>query len=212
MTALIRIGWLVVVVAVLGATAVAGYRVVRAEVAADIYKARLAEMAQDYETLRGTYNEAVRRTSVSELVVDDGKLTVRVRSAAGTLREIETPYDPSGEIYVDYMVIDGRLWIRRVFDAKTAPISGVVIDPEVEPDWNDPSVRFGKAVYRSLSEGRWVVTVTGDGSLGLGPAGENEELSPPPQVKDYEELMKEADAEADKLAWTDVWGRIVHGR
>lgn len=212
MTALIRVGWLVVVVVVLGATAVAGYRVVRAEVAADIYKARLAEMAADYETLRGTYNEAVRRTSVSELVVKDGELTVRVRNAAGMIKEIETPYDPSGEIYVDYMVIDGRLWIRRVFDAKTAPISGIVIDPEIEPDWNDPSVRFGKAVYRSLSEGRWVVTVTGDGSLGLGPAGDHEELSPPPQVKDYEELVKEADAEADKLAWTDVWDRLVHGK
>ena len=214
MTKAIRALWLILVTAVLAAGALAGYRVVRAEIAADIYRARLAELVADYESLRETYNRAVSRTAVTELVVADGRLAVRVRSAAGVLREIPTPFDPAGEVYVDYVVQNGRLWIRRVFDADTAPADAVVLDPEVDdPDWDAPGARFGKAVYRSLGPGRWVVTVTGDGSLGLARARDSSavQLPPPPQIRDFEQIATEADQRADQIAAADVWRRLFHG-
>ena len=104
-----------------GMAGVFGYRYLRADVEAEVYRDRLRALAEEYESLRGTYNEAVRRTAVTELLVHDGRLRVRVRSVAGVLREIETPFDPRQEVYVDYVVMDGRLWIRRVFDAWTPP-------------------------------------------------------------------------------------------
>jgi hypothetical protein len=214
MTRLIQLCWLVVVAMVVGGGVFAGYRVMRAEVAAAIYKDRLAELVTDYESLRGTYNAAVRKTAVTELVVTGGRLAVRVRSAAGLIREIPTPFDPKGEVYVDYVMLDGRLWIRRVFDANTPPAMGVVIDPDVnDPDWDAPNARHGKAVYRTLAEGRWVVTVTGDGSLGLARAGDvgGVELSPPPMVHDFETIAAEADSRADEIAAADVWRRLVNG-
>jgi len=143
-----------------------------------------------HEQLRATYNEAVAKTAVTELVVEDGTLCVNIRTAEGVDRSIPTPFDPRKEIYVDYVVLDGRLWIRRVFDHDTPPGQALVIDPKRgDIDWSDPRLTYGNAVYRSLSEGRWIVTVTGDGSLGLvksdkpAPA-----LSPPPVVKDYPQM------------------------
>jgi hypothetical protein len=108
-------------IALLGISAFAAFRLLEASLAADVYRERLAEMAADYETLRGRYNQAVRRTAVTELRVVDGKLTVVIRTADGELQALESPFDPSNEIYVDYVVMNGRLWIRRVFDAKPWP-------------------------------------------------------------------------------------------
>jgi len=39
-------------------------------------------------------------------------------------REFPTACRPDREVYADYVVLDGRLWIRRVFDAATAPEAG----------------------------------------------------------------------------------------
>lgn len=224
MTKAIKLCWLVVmamvVAGVVGVGALAGYRVMRAEIAAAIYKDRLEALVVDYESLRGTYNAAVRKTAVTELVVEGGRLSIRVRTAAGVVREIPTPFDPTGEVYVDYVVLDGRLWIRRVFDANTAPSAAVVIDPDVnDPDWDAPNARYGKAVYRTLHEGRWVVTVTGDGSLGLARAGDvggagelgGLELSPPPAVLDFETIAAEADERVSEIVAADVWHRLING-
>lgn len=180
-----------VLAAFVGLAAFAGYHVLREREAADIYRQRLADVSRDYESLRQTYNEAVARTAVTELLVEDGRLCVNIRTAEGIDRSIDTPFDPSKEIYVDYVVLDGRLWIRRIFDQDTPPGKGLVIDPHrAEVDWADPRLKQGNAVYRALSEGRWIVTVTGDGSLGLmktDPA-EDVPLSPPPPVRDYPQI------------------------
>lgn len=202
-----------------------GYRFVRASVAAEVYRDRLTALAADHETLRQSYNEAVRRSAVTELVVDRGTLTVRVRTGregggGGVLREVRTPFDPSGEIYVDYAVLDGRLWIRRVFDDKTPPSEGLVIDPELASvDWSaegGSGVRVGKAVYRSLSDGRWVVSVTGQGSLGLTRVGPVEtpaaELLAAPEVREYDEITGEADRAVDAIGWREVWGWVRGAR
>jgi len=208
----VRIIWGGVTVLVLAAAGVAGYRFVRADLAAGVYRQRLQTLATDYERLRGNYNQAIRRTAVTELDVEDGRLTVRVRSAAGVLEELPTPYDPNGEIYVDYVVLDGRLWIRRVFDSRTPPGEGLVIDPDIASiDWDDEDVQHGKAVYRRLGEGRWVVTVTGQGSLGLArlPDGEQAELIEAPEIREYAEEADEADQAVRGIGPREVWAWVT---
>jgi hypothetical protein len=186
----------VLLIAVLGLGGFAGYRLVRSDVEAAVYRSRLEEATRDYEALRESYNEAIRRTAVTELRVDRGVLSVAIRNAIGDVRVIETPYDPSREIYVDYAILDGRLWIRRVFDAGTPPEEGLLIDPDLaDVDWDADPDGYGKAAYRSLAEGIWVVTATGDGSLGLGRrrSGDAAELAPAPIVRTYEPLETAVD-------------------
>ena len=179
------------------AAAFGAFRLLQASLAAEVYRERLAEIAADYEALRSRYNQAVRRTAVTELVVEDGKLSVVIRTSDGELQTLASPFDPTKEIYVDYVVWNGRLWIRRVFDESTPPGDGMVIDPQfVDVDWDRAGESHGKAAYRSLGEGRWVVDVTGDGSLGLArlDASAPVELVPPPPVRDYQPVEIEVDA------------------
>jgi hypothetical protein len=108
-------------------------------------------------------------------------------------------------------LLGGRLWIRRVYDSRTAPQDGLLIDDLLaEIDWNDPNAPYGKAVYRALGEGRWVVSVTGDGSLGLARAESDVEvvLSEPPPVRDYEKIEDEIDASISEVTLGDVAGRV----
>jgi hypothetical protein len=178
----------------LGICGVGAYRLVEAQVAADVYRTRLAELARDYDQLRVRYDEAVRRTAVTELQVRDGALFVSIRTLDGQRETIPTPYDPSSEIYVDYAVIDGRLWIRRVFDAATPPEEALLIDSDLrEIDWDAQGALHGKAAYRALSDGSWVVTVTGDGSLGLARAQGDQSLvlAAAPLIRRYDPVEAE---------------------
>ncbi len=195
-----------------GAVALTTLRMARNEVAAEIYRDRLAGLSSEYESLRGQYNEAVARTAVTELLVDGEDLAIRVRTAQGVERTIETPFNPNIEIYVDYVVLNGRLWIRRVFDAQTPPWAGLVIDPPLEKvDWTSQTASVGKAVYRSLSDGRWIVTVTGDGSLGLAKVDPNAtvRLAPPPEVRDYAQVEKEVEEATRRVRMADVWREML---
>jgi len=198
--------------AILALTGLAGYQLLRIGLAADVYRIRLEETVRDYEVLRGQYNQAVRRTAVTELLVEDGKLAVAIRDAGGSIRRIETPFDPSREIYVDFVVLDGRLWIRRVFDDRTPPEQGVLIDPALaQIDWNEEPAAYGKAAYRALGPGRWVVSVTGDGSLGLtrGRDDAPAELVPPPPVRSYEPIESELDDTLRELGPAEVLRALV---
>jgi len=194
-------------------TALLGYHLIRANITESVYRARLEDVAERYESLREQYNAAVRRTAVTELVVTDNRLTVRIRNAAGTIRDIPTEYDPRREIYVDYVIVDGRLWIRRVFDALTPPSSALVIDPALAGvDWSGDRATFGKAVYRALGEGRWVVTASGDGSLGLRLADENESvlLVEPPHLGTFKEMDSELRDEIANIGPADIWRELWH--
>ncbi len=219
MKVFVRVGWSIAL-GVLGlGVALMGYRFVRADVESQVYKDRLRSLTSEYESLRSNYNHAVRRTAVTELVVEDGRLNVRVREADGSERIIPTPFDPSGEIYADYIVRDGRIWIRRVFDDRTPPSQGVLIDPGLlDVRWSEePALgsgpTIGKAVYRSLGEGRWVVTVTGDGSLGLrrAPLDEPAFLEPAPPLRDFNEMEREVRVETENISWSDVWRVLLGG-
>ncbi len=179
----------VLLAVLLAAGGFATFRLLEASLASEVYRARLAEMRADYEALRDRYNQAVRRTAVTELLVEDDTLTVVIRTAEGELQSLSTPFDPTREIYVDYVVLGGRLWIRRLFDDATAPEQGMLIDPRfIDVDWDSAGETHGKAAYRSLSPGRWVVDVTGDGALGLTHREDDEpiDLAPPPPVRRYE--------------------------
>jgi hypothetical protein len=153
----------------------------------------------------------VQKTSVTELIVKDGRLSLEIRTIEGVKRVIATPFDPAEEIYCDYVLMEGRLCIRRVYDAHTPPSKGLVIGDNLEHvDWNDPAARYGKAVYRALSEGRWIVTVTGDGSLGLAKmdAKANVALSGPPPVRDYDQIEKQINEAMTHVTFGDVLKHI----
>lgn len=202
-----RTFWLAVFAAPLGLAGVAGYQLLRVGLESDVYRERLEQTSRDYALLRGQYEQAIRRTAVTELVVDEGRLSVAIRDAVGVRRVIETPFDPSHEIYVDYAVLDGRLWIRRVFDDRTPPGEGVLVDPGLaQVDWDAHGEAYGKATYRSLAPGRWVVSVSGDGSLGLARLGDGEPsvLSPPPAVRDYEPVESARDDALRELGFLEV--------
>lgn len=199
-------------VALAGVATVLTYRTVQSDVAANVYRDRLRDLAHEYEGLRDRYNEVVRRSAVTELVVHDGRLDVSIRTPEGVLRTIETPYDPSGEVYIDYAMLGGRIWIRRVFDAQTPPSRGVLIDPEfADIDWNADPTAHGKAVYRTLEEGRWIVTITSNGALSLARVDGDApaDLVSAPQVRDYEEIQSEIDAVLERIGLADVWGAFM---
>jgi hypothetical protein len=182
--------------------AVACYSVVRGFVTQEVYRHRLRELGQEYEQLRAMYNSAIRRTAVTELSVRNGKLTVLVTSAAGTLRSIPTDFDPSSEIHVDYVVIDGRLWIRRIHDSKTPPSQALLIDPKLaDVEWDDHGKVYGTTIYRPLGEGRWIVSVTSNGALTLAKKTDDSatRLAPPPHVREFAELESSLAADLDEI-------------
>lgn len=208
-----------IVIGIAGIGAVAligtvGLRFARADAAAQVYQDRLRDLSGEYESLRSQYNNAVRQTAVTELVVKDRKVTVHVRTIEGTSETIETACDADKEIYVDFALIDGRLWIRRVFDADTAPSNATIINPRlVDVDWESDGALVGQAVYRMLGEGRWVVRAAGDGALGLARVDDDAviNLSSPPEIGSFEEVQSAVDEEIENVGWRDVLSAVIGG-
>lgn len=187
------------------------YQSERSDALSEIYKERLEQAVQEYESLRETYNQVVRRTAVTELVVRDLAVTVRIRTAQGVIEEVQTTIDPRSEVYVDFAIVDGRALIRRVFDEHTPPSSGIVIDEALQfIDWAEDPDGYGQAVYRSLENGRWIVTVTGSGALGLKRVGEADEVAlvHAPEVKDFTEIEKQVRDELGDVTVVDVLKRV----
>jgi hypothetical protein len=190
----------------------------KGNIVASIYRERLRAVTEDYRELRGLYNQVVKKTAVTELVLRDGELRVVVRTAEGVLKDIPTGLDPRREIHVEYVARDGRLWIRRVYTL-TDPDSGgradalvVTVDPGLrDPPWAKDADLQGLSVFRKdLSEGRWVVTTTGNAALALTKLapGESSDLAGPPRVRDYRQIEREIQGEIDRLTATDVLERL----
>ncbi|MHC4975130.1 MAG: hypothetical protein ACYTF7_00830 [Planctomycetota bacterium] len=203
--------WIGLTVVVTLVASLAGYQLLATRLAADIYRSRLESLNEDYTALRQHYNNAVRRTAVTELLVEDGTMEILVRTSEGVQQRVETSLNPYGEVYIDYVVVGGRLLIRRVFDADTRPSEAFLVDPLLDVDWDDPQVSVGKAVYRALTDGRWIVSVTGDGSLGLALASEDlpSDLPPMPDVREYETISEETRRMAEAISIGDVWEWVV---
>ena len=194
----------------LGAVVALGYRVARDHVAADVYLERYEALNDEHNDLIEQYNKAVTRTAVTELVVAEGQVQVHVRTADGNVEVHDVAADPANAIYVDYVVKNGRLLIRRVFDSRSVPDDAGVIDSQLlDIDWSDPGVRHGKAIYRQLTDGRWIVTVSGDGSLALVEVdpGVEVELLSSPEVGEYDPV-EETRRAIQKIRPADVVRRL----
>ena len=206
-----RTGTLISIAMLIAVTAV-GYLLLRAQLTTAVYRDRLTVLGQDYTDLAQQYNQAVNRTAVTELWVKEGAISVTVRTDQGVIETIATPFVPGGEIYVDYVVLEGRLWIRRVFDDKTPPEQGVVVNPKlITIDWDAHDGAHGKAAYRQLTEGRWAVTATGSGALGLARVGEAQavDLIAPPAIHDYEQVESQADQQANGIGVGEILKHLL---
>ncbi|MEO1236048.1 MAG: hypothetical protein AAFX76_04600 [Planctomycetota bacterium] len=193
-----------------------GYQLLRSGVAADVYHDRLVELQDDHARLVDHYNRAVTRTAVTELLVDTdaGTVCVNVRTADGRLESHPVAADPRHPLYVDFVVKDQRLLIRRVFDSRSAPDDAGAIDSDLlDLDWTDPTLRHGQAIYRQLSTGRWIVSVSGDGSLALSKIDENTavDLLAAPPVAEFEPVAA-ARRELESITPADVWSHWWRGR
>ncbi|MEM0982311.1 MAG: hypothetical protein AAGI17_00005 [Planctomycetota bacterium] len=202
---------MIVIAAVAG---VFGLGFARAQVEREVYRDRLAELTDRYDQLELRFNDAVRKTALTELVVDDDRsVAVGVRTVQGRTELIETPFDGRREIYVDYAIIEGRVQIRRVFDDQTPPSQALVINPSLaDVNWDDiDDGSLGQAVYRSLQPGRWVIDVTGSGALGLRQAAIEEPitLESAPQIESFEEIQREAESAAAAVTWKDVLSKLL---
>jgi hypothetical protein len=201
--------------AIVGAVGIFGFvglRFAKADAANTVYQSRLRDLSTEYESLRTHYNQAVRQTAITELVVQDRSVTVQIRTIEGAQETIETSCDADKEIYVDFALIEGRLWIRRVFDADTPPSQATIINPKLaDIDWEANGALVGQAVYRQLDEGRWIVNAAGDGALTLSKVEEDEiiTLAPPPQINTFEEVQSQIDEQVDKVSWLDVFASVL---
>lgn len=215
MSKLAMIQGTVTALAVVGATAVVatiGLRFAKADAANAVYKSRLQDLSGEYESLRAQYNTAVRQTAVTELVVEGRRVSVQVRTIEGAVETIETDADAGNEIYVDFALIEGRLWIRRVFDADTPPSRATLINPALASiDWDRQGALVGQAVYRQLGEGRWVVNTSGDGALALTRVPEDQivNLAPPPEIGDFDEVQSEVREQVEKVSWRDIFASVM---
>ncbi|MCC5834163.1 MAG: hypothetical protein JJU20_05470 [Opitutales bacterium] len=191
-----------------------GYIAVKSHMESEIYRDRLQTLGADYTRLAADYQEAVRKSAVTELRVQDNKLSVLVRTADGVLEEIDTPFDPRREIYIDFVVMNGRLWIRRVFDQETPPSQAVLINPRlIDINWDERSgEEHGKAVYRRLGEGRWAITVTGSGALGLRQVSADAgiDLVGPPEIRDFSELEQSIRKDISEIGPGEVVRRLLN--
>lgn len=191
---------------------VCGFLWVKEEVTSRIYREKLAALAGDYASLAEQYNYAVQESAVTELDVDEESVTVVIRTLEGEIKRIETPYNPEKEIFVDYLVGDGRIWIRRIFDQATPPSEALVIDPVWENvDWASNELSYGKAVYRALEPGIWSIQVNGSGALSLEPvaASRIESLIPSPEIRSYEEIQLNLDKEVKEIGASDLWNYLL---
>ena len=187
---------------------VCGFFWLREEVTSQIYRQKLQSLASEYSALADRYNHAVRQSAITELEVTETSVSVLIRTIDGTIRRIDTPFNPKKEIFIDYIVGNGRIWIRRLFDQSTPPESGLVIDPVWQKvDWQDNGLKYGKVIYRSLSPGVWSIQVSGNGSLNLEPSATShpDALVASPEIRSFEEIQLSIDQEVQSINWSDIW-------
>lgn len=184
------------------------------EVTSRIYRNKLELLAADYAALADQYNHAVRQSAITELEVTTDSVSILVRTIDGEVRRIATPFNPKKEIFVDYLVGNGRIWIRRVFDQATAPENALVIDPLWDfVDWKGAGLNYGKIIYRSLDPGLWSIQVSGNGALTLEPVDSStiSQLVASPEVRSFEEIRIELDQSVKDIRLADLWHFCLGG-
>ncbi len=180
---------------------------VREGVVSRIYREKLDALSTDYADLASHYNHAVRQSAITELEVTEDSVEVLIRTVDGQIRRIPTAFDPQSEIYLDYLVGNGRIWIRRVFDASTPPDKALLGDRLWdEVDWPGAGMQYGKAIYRSLEPGIWSIQVSGNGALSLLPVDRSQlqHLEASPQIHSYEEIQTGIDQDIREIGFADI--------
>lgn len=189
-----------------------GYFWMREEITSRIYRDKLDALASQYSALADQYNNAIRQSAITELEVTADSVAILIRTADGSVRRIPTPFRPDNELYVDYIVGNGRIWIRRVFDSSTSPGEAMVIDPVwTEVDWQSPEFSYGKAIYRTLQPGIWSIEVNGSGALTLERVDSSRVavLQASPEIRTYEEMQIALDTEIRSIGLKDVWNLFL---
>jgi hypothetical protein len=194
------------------------YRYAQAMFAEDLYRQRISALVKDYESLRSSFNAAVKKTAVTELLVnDDGSICVVFVNMDGSEVVQPTKFRMGSEVFVDFVVIDGRLFLRRVFDENTKPSEALVINPELQKvEWQSGKIAGGSAPYTQINKtGRWVVNVNGTGALEIRHTDEKAPRTPlvaTPAVKDFSTVDKELDAQLEQITAADVLKSIFGGK
>lgn len=196
----------------------AGYQWAKTSVAEAIYRDRLVVLQDDYRDLAKRYNQAVTPRPVTELLVEDGIVCLAVRKGDGERVRIPTDFNiRENQVYVDFVVVDQRLLIRRAFEFHrihaVPPDKVVNIDPELlEVDWDPERVPYGKALSCSgLDDGRYIVSVTGGGSLGLKQVSDDEAivLQTHPSIGTFEAIDEQAAEDVQAIGIGDVWQHLM---
>ena len=162
--------------------------------------------------LRDQYERALRETVVTELEVKEGALSVRYLRSDGKIVVVPTALNTEKEIFIDFYVAGNRVGIRRLFDSSQPADSAIVLDEPWDTMANDaPPASFGRTVYRRLDEGRWVVTMTGNGSLGLmrSALDDSGRLAAPPALVNPEAPLREGDEAVEEISFSDVVGWLM---
>ena len=191
---------------VLAGLVVVGWRMGQTTAKAKWYRAELAALTEHHQQLRNDhmalakqYNQAITHTAVTEVVVKDGQLSIALMGLTGELDRVDLPFNAREEIFFDFVVVDGRLMPRRVFELNKQPVQ---LDEKLAHiNWHDAATK-GLAVYRAFPmDGRWKVSISGNGALGLSPVspGERLELHPAPQLDAFAPADYEADGKPSKL-------------
>lgn len=235
--------WLIV----LGVALLLGYQWAKSNTTQDIYRERLIglendfnqlntdynvltdqynNLANQFNALADQYNEAIVPRPVTELFVEDGKVCLAVRLGDGRVIRKQTDFDvQANQVYVDYVVVDQRLLIRRAFEfnktTAVPPDKVVYIDEELlDIDWDIDTIPYGKALSCSkLVDGRYIISVAGNGSLDLKKVADEAEveLEAEPIIKQYapvskrvedHEPVKRATEDAQKIGVGDVWRHL----
>ncbi len=193
---------------------VCGFFWLKEEVTSRIYRNKLEVLAGEYAALADQYNHAVRQSAITELEVTADSVAVLIRTIDGEVRRVPTPFNPRKEIFVDYLIGNGRIWIRRIFDQATPPEQALVVDPLWDSvDWKKAGLSYGKIIYRSLDPGLWSIQVSGNGALTLEPVAASTvtRLVASPEVRSYEEIQLELDQSVKDIQFKDMWAFCLNG-
>lgn len=198
--------------------AFAGYQWARSNVAQDIYRDRLIGLQDDYRALAQRYNQAVTPRPVTELLVEDGIVCLGVRKGDGELVRIPTDFDVrQNQVYVDYLIVDQRLLIRRAFEfhpVNAVPADKVVyVDQELlDIEWDPERIPYGKALScRGLEDGRYIISVTGDGSLGMKQIALDAAitLQTHPPLEEFHPVDEQTKSDIAAIGIGDVWKHMT---
>lgn len=134
------------------------------------YEQKLKTVITQYNRLLDTFNTVVDKTIITEIKVEDGNVFAIIRNYHRLRKKIPLKVSLKYPVYVDYIIKDNSIILRRVFDAVTPPSKAHNIVSNLDVNWDDKSFKYGKAIYKKFSTNKnaiYQITVTGNGSLGI---------------------------------------------